>query len=148
MKRLSSPVTPWNKHLYPLLPLAVLAGLGMVFWRHPEASIDPRIMGLIAAISVVAILPSWFLLRGLIDEVWMTDNGLLLRARGEEVRIVWSQIESISSTRWLNPPRVTVHLKRDCRFGRRFVFNPTWRAFELTEHPVVAELRQHIDTRP
>ena len=105
-------------------------------------------MALIAAIGVFAGLSSWFLLRGLVDEVWMTDDGLLLRSRGEQARVAWNQIASISSTRWLNPPRVTVHLKRDCRFGRRFVFNPTWRAFELTEHPVVAVLRQHIGSQP
>lgn len=144
MKRISSPLTRWNRRLYPLLPLAFLFGLGMVY-SHPQARIDWWLPAMLVLVGVFGIALPWYLMRDLADEVFQTRDGLLVCGRqGEKIRIAWADIERISSTRWTNPPRIALELRRETRLGRRIVFNPTWRLTNWTEHPIVSELRQHL----
>lgn len=147
MRRLSSPVTAWQRRLMPLTLAAAVIGLGLGLYRVPSLVREPLLaLSLVALVALVALF-QWLLLRHLIDEVWDTGDGLLLRSRGEQVRLRWQDIESVASTRWINPPRIALTLRRETRFGRRIVFNPWWRPLEWSEHPLLAELRERMQAQ-
>ena len=140
-------MTAWNRRLYLVTPLAFLAILG-VLYSDPQAQIDMWLPAMLALVAVFGIALPWYLMRNLVDEVLQSADGLVVRGRhGEQVRIAWADIECISSTRWINPARVAIALRRNTRLGRRIVFNPTWRLTNWSEHPVVAELRRHLTPR-
>lgn len=146
MKRISSPMTVWNRRLSLVMPLAVLVTMGVAY-SDPRASIDAWLPAMVALVAVFGIALPFYLMRDLADEVLKTKDGLRVRGRhGEQVRIAWADIEHISCTRWINPTRVTIALRRSTRLGRRIVFNPTWRLTNWAEHPIVAELRHHLST--
>jgi hypothetical protein len=69
---------------------------------------------------LMAILGYWImkkLLFGLADEVLDAGDALIVRSGGQEERISLSDIKNVGYSRYMNPPQVTLSLRRQTVFG-------------------------------
>jgi hypothetical protein len=79
----------------------------------------------------------------LVDEVW--DDSLLIKNRGEQQRLALSDIKNVSYSPYMNPPRVTLSLRRPTVFGDEITFNAPMRIVPFSKSPLVADLIDRID---
>jgi hypothetical protein len=80
------------------------------------------------------------LIRGSLDEVWMTSTELILRDHGEEDRVPFHNILNVESVYFQNPEKIVLTLRTPCRFGREIMFFPESRTFPFGRHPLAEEL--------
>jgi hypothetical protein len=71
----------------------------------------------------------------LADVVHDQGTHLLIRRRGVEDRIPFENIMNVSSTPFMNPPRVTLRLVKPSAFGTHVSFSPKSAAFTLSLSP-------------
>jgi hypothetical protein len=81
----------------------------------------------------------------LVDEVWEDDNSLLIKNRGEEERVAFSDIKNVSYSPFMNPPRVTLSLWRSTVFGDDITFTAPVRFIPLSQSPVIKDLIDRVD---
>ena len=63
-----------------------------------------------------ARVASSFVSADLVDEVWDDGNALLVKNRGQEQRIALADIKNVNYSPFVNPPRVTLSLRRPTAF--------------------------------
>ena len=81
----------------------------------------------------------------LVDEVWDDGGSLLIENRGEEERVALSDIKNVSYSPLINPPRVTLSLRRPTVFGDEITFNAPMRFMPFSASPIIKELIDRID---
>jgi hypothetical protein len=81
----------------------------------------------------------------LVDEVWDDGGSLLIKNRGEEERVALSDIKNVSYSPLINPPRVTLSLRRPTVFGDEITFNAPMRFMPFSASPIIKELIDRID---
>lgn len=92
------------------------------------------------AIAVIGYFSFKKLIFDLVDEVYDGGEFLLVKNREREARIQLSNIRTVSNTRWTNPERITLSLKRGGLFGTQIAFSPPWRpTFNLFQKNPIAE---------
>jgi hypothetical protein len=149
MRRISSRMTFFNKRVFPLfwfgfliLFIAVPFALSVVRNTAP-----PPLPFFI--VPVIMIVAGYFVMKRLVfvlvDEVWEDGNSLLIKNRGEEERIAFSDIKNVSYSPFVNPPRVTVSLRRSTVFGDDITFNAPVRFVPFSRSPVVLDLIDRVD---
>jgi hypothetical protein len=57
----------------------------------------------------------------LVDEVWDDGDALVVKNRGQEQRIALSEIKNVNYSPFINPPRVTLSLRRPTIFGEQII---------------------------
>jgi hypothetical protein len=147
MRRISSRTTFFNKRIFPAIWfgfLILMAGVPFVFGQNQSASplsfvVMPAIM------AVVGIFIMRKLVFDLVDEVWDDGDALLIKNRGEEERIPLSDIKNVSYSPYMNPPRVTLSLRRPSRFGEQITFAAPIRLVPFATSPVINELIERVD---
>jgi hypothetical protein len=82
----------------------------------------------------------------LVDEVWDDGNSLLVKNRGQEQRIPLSDIRNVSYSPYMNPPRITLSLRRPTVFGDQITFSAPLRFVPFATSPVIDDLINRIDT--
>jgi hypothetical protein len=81
----------------------------------------------------------------LVDEVLDAGDALIVRNRGQEDRIAFSDIVNVNYTPLVSPPRVTLALRRASVFGPEVTFCAPLRFVPFSSSPVINELIQRID---
>jgi hypothetical protein len=76
----------------------------------------------------------------LVDEIIDGGSFLIIKNKGLEDRVEFSNIMNVSSTQYINPSQVVLRLVKPCRFGSRVTFMPRFRfAFGIFPRNDIAE---------
>jgi hypothetical protein len=78
--------------------------------------------------------------------VWDAGSSLLIKNKGYEVRVSLSEIINISHSRFVNPPRVTLSLRRSSSLGAEISFLPPRQFIPFARSPLVDDLIRRVDT--
>ena len=148
MLRISSSMTFYYKRVFPLIFLGFLLlfvaiglAVGMTSGEFPPLPFF--IMPIIMAVIFFFIMKK--LVLDMVDEVLDAGDALLVRNGGQEERIALSDIMNVNYTPLLNPPRVTLSLRRPTMFGTQVTFCAPVRFVPFTTSPIIDELIQRID---
>jgi hypothetical protein len=148
MQRISSKATFFHKRIFPVLMLGFLliflaVGVGAQ-WR---AGNGPPLPFFLMPIFVAVIIFFVFkkLIFDLVDEVWDAGDALIVRNKGQEERIALSDIMNVSYSPFVNPPRVTLSLRRPSVFGDQISFCAPVRFVPFSTSPIIDELIKRID---
>lgn len=149
MRRISSRLTWWHKKAFPaiwfgFLGLFTIAWLpGVILQRVPA----PTLLIPLGMAAFGYVLMRW-LIFPLVDEVWIEDNEIIVRNRGQEERFPITNIMNVEASLFTNPEQVVLTLKEPCGFGRKIVFSPPMRWLHIGRHPIAKELiglAHHVD---
>ena len=155
MRRLSSSLTFFYKRVFPVLWIGfVLTVFGLQFWAMQHARMNapappffPLVLMPLFMVGVMLLLYR-MLLHDLLDEVWLDGDYLVLKNRGEKIRVALSNVMNVNASTMTNPRRVTVMLRTDSRFGRNLTFMPASpRGFMagFKPDPIATELIGRVD---
>jgi hypothetical protein len=149
MRRLSSQMTFFYKRVFPVLWFGILALIFAVAILTTVAGGQFPLPVLI--VPVILGTFGYYLFRrllfDLVDEVWDDGEAVIIKNGGEEERVALSEIMNVSYTVLVNPPRVTLMLRRESRFGREVTFLPPQRFSRFTPNPLITELIERIDAK-
>ena len=81
----------------------------------------------------------------LVDEVFDDGDALLVKNGGREDRIALSDVKNVSYSPLINPPRVTLSLRKRSFFGDKVSFCAPVRFIPFSTHPIIDELIERID---
>ena len=81
----------------------------------------------------------------LVDEVWDDGDALVVKNRGQEQRIAFSDIKNVNYSPFVNPPRVTLSLRRPTIFGEQITFCAPVRLVPFSTSPVINDLIERVD---
>ena len=150
MRRISSSITFFYKRVFPCLWFGFLALFvcGAVPAVVAKADAWPMLI-----VPVFLAVFGYFLFRALlfdlVDEVYLGQDELIVRNRGDEDRFPLSNIINVNASVLVNPERITLTLREPCKFGKEITFSPPMRFAHFTRHPMAAELIQLAgDARP
>lgn len=141
-------MTFFNKRVFP----AIWFGFLFLFIAVPlvsSASRDtaPPLPFFLGPAMMIAV--GFFVMKklvfDLVDQVWDDGGSLLIKNRGEEERIPLSDIKNVSYSPLVNPPRVTLSLRRPTAFGEEITFNAPMRFMPFSASPIIKELIDRID---
>jgi hypothetical protein len=142
-------MTFFNKRVFPVFWFGLLIlfiGVPLVLSVARNTAPPPPPFFIVPAIMIAA---GYFVMKRLVfvlvDEVWEDDNSLLIRNRGEEERVAFSDIKNVSYSPFVNPPRVTLSLRRSSVFGDDITFNAPIRLVPFSRSPVVLDLIDRVD---
>ena len=147
MTKISSKHVFFYKKVFPVLWfgfLAVFVGVAIIagaFSKAPLVLLGPGVM------VVFGFFLMKYLVWDLVDEVYDGGDFLLVKNRGEEERVLLSNIMNVSATTNMNPPRATLRLVQPGKFGEEISFSPA-RPFTLNpfkKNPVVEDLIVRVD---
>lgn len=151
MRRLSSSSTVFYKRIFPVLWLTVVVLSGAMMWLLPARAGQPfwPPFLLLPFMLVVGFLVYRKLIAGLLDEVWLDGDNLLLKNRREQLRVALRDVMNINASSMTNPRRITVMLRTSSRFGRDLSFIPAsprglFSAFK--PDPIATELIERVDS--
>jgi hypothetical protein len=148
MRRISSRMTLFYERVFP----AIWFGFLILFIAIPLVSSagrseTPPLPFFIG--PVVMMIFGYFIMKklvfDLVDEVWDDGDSLLIKNRGEQQRLALSDIKNVSYSPYMNPPRVTLSLRRPTVFGDEITFNAPMRIVPFSKSPLVADLIDRID---
>ena len=152
MQRLSSAGTVWYKRGFPLLWFGLLGVFAAIAWLQPGGAgkAPPRAM---LVMPLVMMGFGYVLMRklvfDLVDEAWLDGDELVIVQRGERTRLSLLQVMNVNAATLVNPPRVTLMLRRpDPRLGDQVSFIPAgprglFSGFKPS--PVATDLIRRID---
>jgi hypothetical protein len=81
----------------------------------------------------------------LVDEVWDDGHALVVKNGGRDERIAFTDIKNVNYSPFVNPPHVTLSLRRQTSFGDQITFCAPVRFIPLTASPVITALIDRID---
>lgn len=146
MTRISSKRTVWYKRGFPILWFGFLA----VFFAAGLLSGAMERDAVFLIVPCIMLVFGYFMVKKLIwdlvDEVYVDQDSLLIKNRGEEERIALSNVMNVSATVLVNPPRVTLRLVKPSKFGDEITFTPV-REFTLNpfaKNPVTEDLIMNV----
>jgi hypothetical protein len=143
MRRISSSWSFFYKRIFPAVWfgfLILFVGLSVFFGQRslPFLIVPLGMMGF-----------GYFLMKklvfDLVDEVWDDGDALVVKNRGRNERIAFVDIKNVNYSPFVNPPRVTLSLRRQTTFGDQITFCAPVRFIPLTASPVIAALIDRID---
>lgn len=148
MRRLSSRSTWFHKRIFPLIWFGMLLIPVYIALCVPAAQHGPGPAFLL--VPLVMGLVGWFVFRrvlgDLVDEVWDGGDHLLVKNRGQQEDIALDNVMNVSVSTMVNPPRITLRLRKPGRFGRDIAFTPPARfGLIATSHPLGDELIERVD---
>jgi hypothetical protein len=148
MRRISSRMTFFNKRIFPAISFGLLIlFIAVPFVSSAGRNTTPALPFFIG--PVVMIIFGYFIMRklvfDLVDEVWDDGDSLVIKNRGEQQRVALSEIKNVSYSPLINPPRVTLSLRRPTLFGDEVTFNAPTRFMPFSASPIIKELIDRID---
>jgi hypothetical protein len=148
MRLVSSKMTFFNKRVFPVLWfgfLILFIGLSLFSGAGRNAA-SPLPFLIVPAIMIIF---GYFIMKklvfDLVDEVWDDGDSLLVKNRGQEQRVALSDIKNVSYSPFMNPPRVTLSLRRPTIFGEQITFGAPLRFVPFSTSPVIADLIERVD---
>jgi hypothetical protein len=148
MRRISSSMTFFYKRVFPIIFLGFLLlfvafGLttGMTTEQFPPLPFF--------VVPIIMLVIFFFVMKklvfDLVDEVLDAGEALVVRNGGQEERIALSEIMNVNYSPLVNPPRVTLSLRRPSMFGEQVTFCAPVRFVPFSTSPIIDELIQRID---
>ena len=138
MRRVSSSWTFFYKRIFPVIWfgfLVLFVGVSLFTrQRSPAFLIVPLIMMGIGYFMMKKLMFD------LVDEVWDDGHALVVKNGGRDERIAFTDIKNVNYSPFVNPPRVTLSLRRQTSFGDQITFCAPVRFIPLTTSPVVTAL--------
>lgn len=147
MKRISSRMTGFLKRGFPVLLLGLVAAVVGALALGNHATPVPWVVLVslpVILLTVVAVLLKT-LVYDLADEVHDAGDHLVVRKGDITERIPLAQIINLSETVMINPPRVTLTLRKPGRLGKDVAFSPVAPLLRFGRNPLVAELIERVD---
>lgn len=146
MHLISSPFTWVHKRIMPVIlgVVCVLATVGGIAGAIKSG--DPRFFFITLLPVTIGAPVWWYVIRPLVDAVWLDEPDLVVRTGGDEVRIPLSSVDSVTASYFTNPERITLKLREFGPFGDSIVFLPPTRYFRMpfSTHPLADELRDLV----
>lgn len=154
MRRLSSSMTFFYKWVFPVIWLG-LVGFGIVtgfFSEHVGQHPPPDPM--VVVIPIFMFVFGFFLFRrllgGLVDEVTLDGDTLIVKKGDEQLRVSLAEVINVNSLNAVNPRRISLRLRNNTRLGRDIDFIPAGRRplrfLGMTRlDPLAEELIDRID---
>lgn len=152
MQRLSSRSTFVYKRIFPVFWICFMAiwvCMTWGVWNPPNGVPAPVVFVPFA----LAVLLGWLafkrLILDLVDEVWLDDDGLLVKNRGEQVKVALDNVMNVSASTMTNPPRISLMLRvESSRLGKTVAFMPAGPGGFLAlfkPHPIATMLIERVD---
>jgi hypothetical protein len=85
------------------------------------------------------------LLLDLVDEVWDAGDALIIKNGGAEETVPVTDVLRLAYSTTNYPTRITLTLRRPCRFGSELAFAAPVHHFSFRRSPVIDELIRRID---
>ncbi|HEX3487575.1 MAG TPA: hypothetical protein VHT51_21140 [Micropepsaceae bacterium] len=155
--QISSKMTFFYKRIFPVLWFGVVAlFVVMAIPANVAFSSAPGAIPILPFLLVPGFMVvfGYFLFRSLIfdlaDDVIDEGSALAVRKANVIERIALGDIINVNSTILMNPPRITLTLRRPCGFGDTVSFMPPVRFVFLPPfaiHPIAADLIRRIDAQ-
>jgi hypothetical protein len=148
MRRISSKATFWYKRIFPIVWFGIV-GLVIAVGLLANVIADQSqfVFFLVAPIIMAAL--GYVIMKkvifDLVDEVWDDGAALLVRDKGREDRIALSNIMNVSYSPLVNPPRVTLLLRKPSIFGTEVTFSAPARFVPFAKSPVIEDLIRRVD---
>jgi len=150
MRRLSSTLTMFYKRVFPVIWLLVMASAGFTIWKVSERTGNfewPSLMPVLFMLAIGSILYKT-LISGLLDEVWLDGQYLLVKNRGQQARLRLADVVNVNFSTMTNPRRITVMLRTDSPFGRHVTFMPVSSISFMSAFkpdPIATDLIERVD---
>ena len=148
MRRISSRTTFFYKRIFPIVWFGIVA-LVIAFGLLANVIGDQSqfVIFLVAPILMAAL--GYVIMKkvvfDLVDEVWDDGARLVVRDKGREDRIALSNIMNVSYSPLINPPRVTLMLRKPSIFGTEVTFSAPVRFVPFAKSPLIEDLIRRID---
>jgi hypothetical protein len=143
MRRISSSWTFFYKRIFPAIWFGVLA----LFVGISVLAGQRALLFLIVPLAMIGF--GYFLMKklvfDLVDEVWDDGDALVVKNGGQDERIALADIKNVNYSPIVNPPRVTLSLRRQTAFGDQITFCAPVRFIPLTSSPVITALIDRVD---
>jgi hypothetical protein len=148
MRRVSSKSTFLYKRIFPVFWFGFLVlFLGISLVTLPRSNQAAALPFLIMPLLMMGF--GYFLMKKLIfdlvDEVWDDGDALEVKNRGQTQRIALTDIKNVNYAPLINPPRVTLSLRRSTIFGDQVTFCAPVRFVPFASSPVINDLIDRID---
>lgn len=143
MRLISSRATVHYKRVLPIFWFAILALAVVGVALSAPAPRAPAVLSvgsLAAILAAIGYLIFRRLVFDLVDEVWDDGAALVVRNGGREDKIALTDIADIHYTVAINPPRVTLSLKRPGSFGTTVAFCAPLRFIPFMTSPAIDAL--------
>ena len=139
----------FHKKVFPILWFGFLAFFALTIFTPLPKEINLDDMMLYAAPFLMAAF-GYFLLKkivfDLIDEVYEEGETLIFKNKGKTVRVDFREVREVKYKAHMNPPKVTISLRRETELGSQLSFRPLKNsAFLKKENPEVLDLIDRID---
>jgi hypothetical protein len=143
-RRISSRWTLFHKVIFPVAWIGMFTvGTTILFLAPAETSNEFRtVRWLLVAITIIG---AWLILTLALPlkHVDVGDTSFFVSDRSREIEIPFRDVVRVTGSRFVNPPRVTLHLREPCELGDRVVFLPPLRLVTgWKTHPVIKELEK------
>jgi len=143
-RRLSSKWTLFHKVIFPVWWIGLFGvGTVLLFLAPSDKRGDLHSMPWI--FLVITLAGSWLILTLALPlkHVDVGPASFFVSDRSREIEIPFTAVARVTGSRFVNPPRITLHLRQPCEFGDRIVFLPPLRFVRgFKQHPLVKELEQ------
>lgn len=140
MRRISSSTTFFYKRIFPVLFFAILATVIVVALKDATAGVPWSPVILVVALAAAGTLFMRKLLFDLLDQVFDDGAALVLKKGDRQERVALGDIESVHYSRFVNPPRIVLTLRRSTIFGDRVAFLPPLEAMPILGSDVARDL--------
>jgi hypothetical protein len=147
MRRISSKLTYVYKRVFPAVWFGVLAlVVGIVMAASWTAKSWPPLPFLIvpASIALIGYVIMEKLVFDLVDEVFDDKEALIIKNGRKEERVDLRDIVRVDFTQFVNPPRVTLSLRKPSSFGAEVSFCAPFRFSFFSPSLIAKELAQRI----
>ena len=148
-RRLSSRATFFHRVIFPTAWIGIFVAGTVAMFVAPDTSTEARSMRWF--LVVVTVVGAWMILSVVLPlkRVDLGETSFYVSNRSHEIEIPFRDVARVTGSRLVNPPRVTLHLRRAGEFGDRIVFLPPLRFRSgWKTHPVVKELEAIIASAP
>lgn len=146
MNQISSKLTPFYKRIFPALWFGILA---VVLVGGAIATVQTGGPVAVLFIPLALIVFGYFLMKhlcwNLLDEVYDADEALVVKNKGQEDTIQFTNITNVSHAPLIAPPSITLTLRTDSKFGREIKFMAPVSLNPFAKNPLVQELVTRID---
>jgi hypothetical protein len=147
MRCISSRATSWYKRIFPIVWFGFLIFFVIVnIFVIPGGPLSWVPAVLVAAVMAVV---GYFAMKGfildLVDEAWDDGDALIVKNGSDSDRIALSDISNVGYSPLMNPPRVTLSLRKPSKFGGKVSFCAPIRVFSFSANPVVEDLIRRVD---
>jgi len=141
-------MTFFYKRVFPIIWFGFLAAIMIgpaVIGMNTGQTPDPMVF----IAPVVMMVFGFFIMKklvfGLVDQVLDAGDALLVKNGAQQEQIPLADITNISYVQMMNPPQVTLSLRRPTTFGEKVTFCAPTRLMPFATSPVIDDLIKRVD---